>query len=477
MARDLGARAERRLGSLGRHATVLRPRPPLPPPAARRRLRPRLVGHLGAGQHARDLLAPLGLVERVDAGAGDEAVVALLDEQMAVAAGGDLRAVGDDEQLRAVRQPVEPLADRAGDRAADAAVDLVEDHRRGAAVLGQRDLEREDEARQLAAAGDPGQRREGRAGIGRDLELDPVAAARRPLRLGERLDRRSGSGPRRASAARARAPTAVSSRAAAAVRSSVSRSAAASIGGAAVARPALPARPGSARRPRARRAARTARRRAPASASGSTRCLRARARSSNRRVSASSSRAGSKASASAASPSRVLGLATPRSARGRAPRAPRRAGHARRRSARAGAPPGGAARAALRTRRAAAPTAARSSASRAPFCMSARSAGELLLLARLGGEPRRARRRHGRAIRGRGRRSPDRRGASASAASASPQRAIGALGRRAVDPAEGVEQGAMAARVEQAAIVMLAVDLDQQSRRARGAGRPRPAGR
>ena len=41
----------------------------------------------------------------------------------------------------------------------------------------------------------------------------------------------------------------------------------------------------------------------------------------------------------------------------------------------------------------------------------------------------------------------------------------------AVDPAESVEQGAVAARVEQAAIVMLAVDLDGQAGRRRAAAR------
>ena len=120
------------------------------------------------------------------------------------AARGDLGAVGDDEQLRALRQAVEALADRAGDGAADAAVDLVEDHRPGVAALGQRDLEREDEAGELAAAGDPGQRRERGAGVGRDLELDPVAAARAPIAPRRAARPGSGSGRSRASAARAR---------------------------------------------------------------------------------------------------------------------------------------------------------------------------------------------------------------------------------------------------------------------------------
>src|SRR5687767_9874457 len=105
---------------------------------------------------------------------------------MLVAARGDLRTVGDDEQLRAFGQPVQPLADRAGDGAADAAIDFVEDHRRGGAAFGKRDLEREDETRKLAAAGDPGQWRERRARIGRYFELDPVPAGAGPLLFAER---------------------------------------------------------------------------------------------------------------------------------------------------------------------------------------------------------------------------------------------------------------------------------------------------
>src|SRR3954466_16022255 len=107
---------------------------------------------------------------------------------MGGAAGGDLGAVGDDEGLGALGETMEAFADGAGDGAADAAVDLVEDHGAGGAALGQSDLEGEDEAGELPAAGDAHQRREGRAGVGRDLELDAVAATGGPLRLGERLD-------------------------------------------------------------------------------------------------------------------------------------------------------------------------------------------------------------------------------------------------------------------------------------------------
>ena len=81
----------------------------------------------------------------------------------------------------AVGEAGEAFADRARHRAADAAVDLVEDHRRGRAFLGQRDLQREDEAAEFAARRDLDQRPERRAGVGGDLELHPVAAGGGPV--------------------------------------------------------------------------------------------------------------------------------------------------------------------------------------------------------------------------------------------------------------------------------------------------------
>ena len=104
--------------------------------------------------------------------------VALLDPVMVRGASGDLRRMSDDQHLALLGKPGEPFADGAGDRAADAAVDLVEDHRRGAPRLSQRDLQREDEARQFAARSDPGQRAERRAGVGRNFEFDAVGSRR-----------------------------------------------------------------------------------------------------------------------------------------------------------------------------------------------------------------------------------------------------------------------------------------------------------
>ena len=69
----------------------------------------------------------------------------LFDAEVIGRTGGHLRRMGHDEHLALLGQPGEPLADRARDRAADAAIDLVEDQRARAAFLGERDLECEDE--------------------------------------------------------------------------------------------------------------------------------------------------------------------------------------------------------------------------------------------------------------------------------------------------------------------------------------------
>ena len=102
-----------------------------------------------------------------------------------------------------------------------------------------------------------------------------------------------------------------------------------------------------------------------------------------------------------------------------------------------------------------------SSASRAPFCMSERSPASASSSPGSGGEPVEL---------GDGMLEPFAVAGGGLQILARPgQRrlglapgAIGALRRGAVDPAERVEQGAVAARIEQAAIVMLAVDLDEQ---------------
>ena len=86
----------------------------------------------------------------------------LADLPVVRAARGDLRRVGDDEDLRALPERLQPAADGVGGGAADAAVDLVEDQRQAGGAGAEADLEREQEARELAARGDAVDRAGGR---------------------------------------------------------------------------------------------------------------------------------------------------------------------------------------------------------------------------------------------------------------------------------------------------------------------------
>ena len=85
-------------------------------------------------------------------------------------------------------EPRQPLADRRRGGAADAAIDLVEHQRRHRIGLGQHDLQRQQEARQLAARGDLRQRPRRQAGIGRDLEGDAVEPMLAPVALRQPLE-------------------------------------------------------------------------------------------------------------------------------------------------------------------------------------------------------------------------------------------------------------------------------------------------
>ncbi len=116
----------------------------------------------------------------IDAGGDALALVEgiLGNEQMLVGAGGDLRGVGHGHHLHLAGQACEPRADGVGDRAAHAGVDLVEHQRRRRTAVRQHDLERQQEARQLAAGGDLHQRARLGARVGLHPELDAVEALR-----------------------------------------------------------------------------------------------------------------------------------------------------------------------------------------------------------------------------------------------------------------------------------------------------------
>ena len=93
-------------------------------------------------------------------------------------AGGDLRQVGDDEDLVVAAQTGQRPAHGHGGLPADAGVDLVEDE--GGGRLGEHEAQGEHGAGQLAARGDLGQRQRRRARVGGQEDLDVVARVLAP---------------------------------------------------------------------------------------------------------------------------------------------------------------------------------------------------------------------------------------------------------------------------------------------------------
>src|SRR6185369_5167333 len=110
----------------------------------------------------------------------------LLEPEVDVGERGDLRQVGDAEDLAAGAERPQPLADDAGGVAADAGVDLVEDQ--GAGRAGAAEVaERQHHPRELAARGGVADRRRLDPRVRRQPQLDRLAAAR-PEVVGVRLE-------------------------------------------------------------------------------------------------------------------------------------------------------------------------------------------------------------------------------------------------------------------------------------------------
>ena len=103
----------------------------------------------------------------------------------------DLGAVGHHQHLARLGQAGQALADRMGRGAADAVVDLVEHQGFPGLDLAHDHLEREQNARQLTARGDLGERTGRRLGGGRDFERHPVQAVRSPISIAQGLQARA----------------------------------------------------------------------------------------------------------------------------------------------------------------------------------------------------------------------------------------------------------------------------------------------
>ena len=131
------------------------------------------------------------VVENADAGGGALVLLALFYCQMLIGESGDLRQVGDAQDLLGAAEGFEFVADGFGGAASDADVDFVEDEgARGGFFLGfgrrlfNGHFKGEEDAGELAARGDFGEGLEGFAGVGRDEVGDGVPALSGPCGRG-----------------------------------------------------------------------------------------------------------------------------------------------------------------------------------------------------------------------------------------------------------------------------------------------------
>ncbi|QTK78021.1 hypothetical protein AT6N2_C0053 [Agrobacterium tumefaciens] len=102
-----------------------------------------------------------------------------------------LRCMGNGENLYGFGQAAQTLADGIRHCSANAGVDFIEDQRGCRAAVGKRDFQCQKEARQLAARGNLHDRAGARARIGLDVEFHRIdAVSRRLFGIGRHLDRK-----------------------------------------------------------------------------------------------------------------------------------------------------------------------------------------------------------------------------------------------------------------------------------------------
>src|SRR3954452_6233086 len=104
-----------------------------------------------AGEHARELLDPIGIGDLDHRCLRAAAVLRPADDEVMVGERGHLRQMGHDDDLRRARERGEAPADLDSSLPADTGVDLVEHEGRHGVTPGQHHLEREHQPRQLTS--------------------------------------------------------------------------------------------------------------------------------------------------------------------------------------------------------------------------------------------------------------------------------------------------------------------------------------
>jgi len=118
------------------------------------------IRDLFAAGHPRDLLDAVGALDAQQACRGAPLHVAFLDPEVCTRVRGDLREMGDAEDLMPARKFSQAAPHPVGGPAADAGVDLVEDQHHARIGLANRGFDREEGSRELAARRRPAQRQQ-----------------------------------------------------------------------------------------------------------------------------------------------------------------------------------------------------------------------------------------------------------------------------------------------------------------------------
>ena len=158
------------------------------------------IGHRRPAQHTGDLLDPRLFVEPRHGGPRPAGVDALLDLEVRVGGGGNLRQVRDAQYLKCGPERAQFRADDISHPPADAGIDLVEDQPRGLGASGppggigeasprgrRQRLDGQHNPRELAARNDPRQRPQILPRVRRHEELDPIDPVGRPRLCLERV--------------------------------------------------------------------------------------------------------------------------------------------------------------------------------------------------------------------------------------------------------------------------------------------------
>lgn len=129
---------------------------------------------LFSGEEAGDFLDAVVAFDEGDLGGGAALDFGFFDAEVAVGAGGDLGQVGDGEDLVVAGDLAHFVGGEGGGAAGESGVHFVEDEGGDTGAPGTGDFDGEHDAGHFSAGGDAGEGAKGFAGVGGEVEFEPV---------------------------------------------------------------------------------------------------------------------------------------------------------------------------------------------------------------------------------------------------------------------------------------------------------------